>query len=91
MAEKSIDERVEERRQAEEALRNQLAGLNLDGPHRLPSGGLDFGSMFGASRDKYAICLTCGAVVMLNDPLEADGHFIERSVKIHVEWHQGES
>lgn len=88
----TIEERIAQRRQAEDELRVQLAAVNLDGPHKFPTGGgFDpIGSFLGGgARSSYAICLTCGAVVVLEDPEElADGRQVERGVRLHTVWHE---
>lgn len=79
-----IDERVAKRREEEEALRQRLADANLDGPHHFPDGVLGF---LGA-RNKFAVCLTCGAMVLLNDHAQNDeGGYYERSATLHMRWH----
>lgn len=85
----TTDERIAQHQAREDDLRAALADADLDGPFDFPSGGLDFGSIFGGSaRNRFAICLRCGAVVMLNDPEERpDGPPIERSVRLHLGWH----
>ena len=62
-----------------EALRGALAGLQFDGPKVLG------GDMFGATG---AICLRCGALVMLGDAEEREGRATERGVRLHVGWHE---
>lgn len=87
----TVEDRIAARNAATEALRHRLAAMQLDGPHRFPSGSTfdPVSTMFGSRvRDQYAICLRCGTVVMLNDPeVGRDGEgAIERGVHLHVDW-----
>lgn len=66
-----------------ERLRTTLAEWNLDGPHEFYGGGVFGGAL------TYAICLTCGAMVLLNDVEElVEGMWTERNVRIHTVWHR---
>lgn len=51
-----------------------LLSANLDGPRPVDPDG------------EYAVCLTCGAMVMLGDRAEGIEPY-ERGVKRHAEWH----
>jgi len=87
---KTADERIAERDAATEVFREQLASMMFDGPHGITQGG-PFGGMglFGSGEIRYAICLKCGAMVRLDDPLERDGlPPVERSIRLHWEWHE---
>lgn len=87
----------EERRAAQQAqedtFRAALAVLQFDGPFDFPAGGFDVFSAlaFGgwAPRSKFAICLRCGACVVLADAEELpDGKQMERGVRLHTAWHE---
>lgn len=83
---KTADERIAEQKAAEEALRARLAELQYDGPHEC--GGFDPVSMlFGGGPTRYCICLRCGAMVRLDDGMEDEGRLIERSIRLHGEFH----
>lgn len=90
---KTTEERIAERREREEALRQQLRALDLDGPFDFPRSGFDsMSAIFGSVRDRFAICLRCGALVVLNDPEERpDAPPIERGVRLHTAWHEQET
>jgi hypothetical protein len=67
----------------ENRLRETLAEWHLDGPHAIWGGG-PFGTAL-----TYAVCLKCGAMVMLGDVEElVEGMHTERSVRIHTVWHR---
>lgn len=91
MTDKTAEERIAERKAAEENLRRQLAEVDLDGPYKITQSGGMFGGfdMFAAGDILYAICFKCGSMVRLNDPeeTEPDKVPIERSVRLHTEWH----
>ena len=87
----TADERIAQRQAAEDTLRAQLAALQLDGPYSFSRGFDPVSVMFGgAGRDRFAICLRCGAMVVLDDPEERGPgeQPIERSVRIHTAWHK---
>lgn len=86
----TAEERAAEREEAERQLRNALATCHLDGPFAFPQAFDPLTAVFGAGgiRDKFAVCLLCGAMVVLNDPEErTDGPPVERGVQLHVAWH----
>lgn len=86
----SVDERVAKISEAEERLRQGLAARNMDGPHRFPDGMFGAG-LFGGGRDKFAVCLVCGAMVLLNDHAQnEDGSAYERSATTHANWHEAQ-
>lgn len=92
MSDETVEDRIAARREAEQEHREALARMGLDGPHTF-SGGDMFGGMF-AEPLVYAICVGtggwvgCGSMVRLSDPEEFDGKpDIERSVRLHLEWH----
>ena len=91
MTDQTIDERIAARKAAEEELRTNLLRCNLDGPYEFPSGGMfgdPLGDLFGAARRRFAICLDCGSLVVLDDPETLDdGQVIERGVRLHTAWH----
>lgn len=86
----TTDERIAQHQAREDDLRAALADADLDGPFDFPSGGGLFGGLpfTSPARNRFAICLRCGALVALNDPEERpDGPPIERGVRIHTTWH----
>lgn len=86
----TIEERIARRREREERVREQLAAVHLDGPFDFPRGGFDaIGAIFGGARDRFAVCLRCGSIVVLNDPEDIGngGAPIERGVRLHTAWH----
>lgn len=91
----TAEERIAQRRNQEDRLREQLAAIDLDGPFDFPRGGFDpMAAMFGGggsgARDRFAVCLRCGSIVVLNDPedLGQGGAPIERGVRLHLAWHE---
>lgn len=85
MTTKATEQRIAERRQANDELRERLAGLDFDGPFEIHAGFDPISFLAGPSR--YAICLRCGCMVRVDDPEEREGRMIERSIRVHVEWH----
>lgn len=88
-----IEDRIAERAEQENEQRRRLAALQLDGPFDFPrGGGFDpFTALFGTGgmRDRFAVCLRCGSIVVLNDPEERpDGPPVERGVRLHTLWHE---
>lgn len=82
-----MSEETDNFKKKREDQRQALAGVQLDGPHFFNTG-FDAMGMF-AQRNKFAICLRCGSLVVLNDPeTSPEGWEIERSVRIHLEWHE---
>lgn len=89
----TTEDRANARQAAEDARRAALAEFHLDGPYPFDhGGGLTLGALlFGGSgiRDSFAVCLRCGAAVVLNDPEERPaGPPIERGVRLHTAWHE---
>lgn len=85
----TAEDRIAQRKKREDDLREALASMDFDGPHEIRGGGgFDpVSSMFGGGPTTYAICLKCAAMVRLGDPEERDGQTIERSIRIHRNWH----
>jgi hypothetical protein len=78
----SIDERIAQRKAEQDRLRATLAEWSLDGPHTVWGSG-----PFGPSLT-YAVCLKCGAMVMLGDLEQlVEGMWTERGVRLHTAWH----
>lgn len=85
----TVEERIAERQAVEDELRARLADLQLDGPYDFARGLDPLTAMFGGARDRFAVCLRCGAMVVLNDPEKrTDSRPIERGVRIHFTWHE---
>lgn len=81
-------EREAARKAAEDELRTKLAAVDLDGPFDFPATLDPMAMLLGGARGRYAICLKCGAVVVLDDPQEVAGiEPIERGVWLHTRWH----
>ena len=69
-------------REEREQLREGLTALGFDGPR--PIGG----GFFLAT--EVAVCLTCGAMILLGDPIEAPhnpGQYVERGILLHYQHH----
>lgn len=91
MTDESIDQRIAKRQAEEDRVRALLAQAQFDGPYRFHSGDA-LSMMFGGGALVYAICLRCGAMVRLEDPMELpDRTPIERGVKLHIDWHEAVS
>lgn len=86
MAEPSLSE---QREAAREQIRVGLAGAGFDGPFDIQTG--DVMAMVWGANQMYAVCLSCGAMVMLGDGAEIPGRpgmVFERGIGLHVDWHQ---
>lgn len=64
----TVDELLSDREAAEDNLRATLLQHGYDGPFPFVRGGFELGAwLFGGVRDTFAVCLKCGAMVVLND------------------------
>lgn len=91
MTDQTAEDRTAARKAAEDEMRAALNDVQLDGPYEFPSEGLGFGLgvLFGPlPRQRFAVCLRCGAMVVLDDPETRDDRPIERSVRLHTAWHE---
>lgn len=79
----------EERDMARLKLGERLRGIGFDGPFDIETGTDPLSVLFGA-RQVYVVCLGCGAMIMLNDPLERPDvrEPIERGVHLHYLFHE---
>ena len=85
MSNATYEDRRAARKAADEDFRQRLEAAGFDGPHTIESGGFDpLGDMFGG-RFRYAICLTCGAMVKVDDV--PDGAVTERGLTLHANFH----